>query len=137
MYKFIKLFTLVLLIFVFPSCLSSKMQFPLKIENASSQTWDAGVKHRGTRVEAILVGETEQIKIIGLIFRNKRTIPVIKSVGGKLFLTAEFEFGTDKIINESTFSNKEDMIIYTHKGKLYELPLKDIERKSMKYYPEQ
>ncbi|MRT94498.1 hypothetical protein [Ancylomarina sp. 16SWW S1-10-2] len=137
MYKFIKLFTLVLLIFVFPSCLSSRMQFPLKIENASSQTWDAGAKHRGTRLEAVLVGKMEHVKIIGLVFRNKRTIPMIKRIDGKLFIKADFEYGTENKLDKSIPTDKVDMIIYSHKGKVYELPLEDIHPKSMKYYPKQ
>ncbi len=113
------------------------MQYPLKLENASYQTWDAGAKHRGTKVEAILVGETEQVKITKLIFRSKNIIPMIKNIDGKLFLTADFEYGTEKKIDGSMPANKIDMIIYIHKGKVYELPLKDIQRKPMKYYPKQ
>jgi hypothetical protein len=113
------------------------MQYPLKLEKASYQTWDAGAKHRGTQVEVILVGETEHVKITGLIFRSKSSIPMIKNIDGKLVLTADFESGTEKVSGELIVDSKIDMIIYTHKGKVYELPLKDIQRKSMKYYPKQ
>jgi len=111
------------------------MQYPLKLEKASYQTWDAGVKHRGTQVEVILVGETKQVKITGLIFRSKSTIPMIKNIDGKLVLTADFESGTEKKSDEIIVDSEIDMIIYTYEGKVYELPLKDIKRKSMKYYP--
>ncbi len=133
--RFFKLFTLAMLVFIFSSCLSSKMKYPLKLEVASCQTWDAGAKHRGTKVEAILIGDTEHVKITGLIYRSRRIVPMIKNIDGKLFLTADFEYGTEKKIDDSMPVNKIDMIIYTHKGKIYELPLKDIQRKSMKYYP--
>ena len=132
-----KLFTPIILVLVFSSCHSSKIQYPLKLEVASSQTWDAGAKHRGTKVEAILVGDTEHVKITSLIFRSKRTIPIIKSIDGKLFVTANFEYGTEKKSVESVIDDRPDMIIYSYKGKEYELPLKDIQRKSMKYYPKQ
>ena len=135
--RYFKLFTPIILVFFFSSCLSSKMQSQLKLEVASSQTWDAGAKHRGTKVEAILVGDTEHVKITGLIFRSKRTIPIIKNIDGKLFVTADFEFGTEKKLVELVTDDRIDMIIYTYKGKVYELPLKDIQRKSMKYYPKQ
>ena len=137
MYRFCKLFTLAMLVFVFSSCLSSKMQYPLKLEKASYQTWDAGAKHRGTQVEVILVGETEQVKITGLIFRSKSTIPMIKNIDGKLVLTADFESGMEKKSEQLVADSKIDMVVFTHMGKVYELPLKDIQRKSMKYYPKQ
>jgi len=133
--RYFKLLTLAILVFAFSSCLSSKMQYPLKLEIASYQTWDAGAKHRGTRVEVVIVGETEHVIITGLIFRNKSTIPMIKSIDGKLFLTADFQYGTENKLDELMPANKIDMIIYTHKGKVYELALKDIQRKPMKYYP--
>lgn len=133
--RYLKLFTLAMLVFIFSSCLSRKMQYPLKLENASYQTWDAGAKYRGTKVEAILVGETEQVKITKLIFRNRNIIPIVKSIDGKLILTADFEYGTEKKTNDSISASKIDMIIYTRKGKVYELPLKGIQRKPMKYYP--
>jgi hypothetical protein len=113
------------------------MQFPLKLEVASCQTWDAGEKHRGTKVEAVLVGDMEHVEITRLIFRGKSIIPMIKNIKGRLFLTANFEYGTEKISEELVVDNKIDMVIYTHKGKVYELPLKDIQRKSMKYYHKQ
>lgn len=133
--KLYRLFTLAILVFAFSSCLSSKMQHPLKLKKASYQTWDAGVKYRGTQVDVILVGETEQVKITGLIFRSKSTIPMISSLDGKLVLTANFESGTERKLDDSMPANKVDMIVYTYKGKVYELPLKDIQRKSMKHYP--
>jgi len=113
------------------------MQYPLKLEKASYQTWDAGAKHRGTQVEVILVGETEQVKITGLIFRSKSTIPMIKNIDGKLVLTADFESGMEKKSEQLVADSKIDMVVFTHMGKVYELPLKDIQRKSMKYYPKQ
>ena len=133
--KLYRSFTLAILVFAFSSCLSSKMQHPLKLEIASYQTWDAGEMHRGTHLEVILVGETECVKIIRLIFRGKGTILMIKKRDGKLFLTADFEYGTERVLDDSMPVNKIDMVVYTHNGKLYELPLKDIQRKSMKYYP--
>jgi hypothetical protein len=60
---------------------------------------------------------------------------MIKNIDGKLFLTADFEYGTEKKIDDSMPTSKIDMIIYTHKGKVYELPLKDIQCKPMRYYP--
>ena len=135
MYRFFKLFTLAIFVFVFSSCLSHKMQSPLKLENASYQTWDAGAKHRGTKVEAVLIGETEQVKITGLIFRSKCTIPIIKNREGKLFIIADFDSGMENKTEGLIVGSKIDMITYTYKGKIYELPLKDIQRKPMKYYP--
>lgn len=133
--RYYKLFALVMLIFAFSSCLSNKMQSPLKLEVASYQTWDAGGKHRGTHVEVTLVGDTEHVKITGLVFRSKHTVPMIKDKGGKLLVTANFESGLEKKSVELKTVDKADMIIYTYKGKVYELFLKDIKRKSMKYYP--
>jgi len=133
--RFYRLFALVMLVFVLSSCLSSKMQCPLKLEVASYQTWDAGEKHRGTHVEVFLVGDTEHVKIKGLVFRSKHTVPTIKNKDGKLLVTADFELGLEKKRMESKSVNKTDMVIYSYKGKVYELPLKDIQRKSMKYYP--
>ncbi len=135
--RFFRLFMFVMLAFGFSSCLSSKMQYPLKLEVASCQTWDAGEKHRGTKVEAVLTGDTGNVKITKLIYRSKSTIPMIKKIDGKLVLTADFEYGTEKKSEDVIVDNKVDMVIYIHKGKEYELPLKDIQRKSMKFYPKQ
>ncbi len=132
-----KLYTLVMFVFIFCSCLTSRVQFPLKLEVASYQTWDAGTKNRGTKVEAILVGEIEQVKVTEVIFRRKSISPNVKNIDGKLVIVADFESGTEKMSEESIVDNKADMIVYTHKGKVYELPLKDIQRKPMKYYPKQ
>lgn len=135
MSRLLKSFTLAMFVFLFSSCLSSKMQFPLKLEKASCQTWDAGTKHRGNKVEVVLIGETEDVKIKKLIFRKKSTVPKIKKIDGKLLLTANFEYGTENKIDDSSFTGEMDMIVYIYKGKVYELLLKDIQGKSMKYYP--
>lgn len=135
MSRLLKSFTLAMFVFLFSSCLSSKVQFPLKLEKAISQTWDAGTKHRGTKVKVVLIGETEDVKIKKLIFRKKSTVPEIKKIDGRLLLTANFEYGTEKKLDDSRYTGEMDMIIYTYKGKVYELPLKDIQTKPMKYYP--
>ncbi len=122
---------------VFSSCVCTKLQCPLRLQDASYQTWDAGTKHRGTQVEVILVGDVKHIEIIELVFRNKSMVPTVKHINGSLILMANFESGTEKISEYRTVGSKVDKLVYTHKGNVYELPLKDIQRKPMKYYPKQ
>lgn len=118
------------------SCATTTPKHPVKVEKATAQSWTtAGENRRGTRVDVILNGAINEVKILGIVFNKLQLVPTSEVKEGKLWLLADFEKGIEKVFSEPVPSNKEDCIIYSYKGKIYELPIDNIKRKPAVYYP--
>lgn len=128
--------TTILLLLFSLSCASNKESHPVKIHNASVQSWSTATgKNRGTTVEVNLTGKIKDIKVLGIVYNKQQTTPVVQPNKHLLTARADFEKGTEKVFHKSVFSNKDDMVIYSYRGKVYELPIQNFLRKDANYYP--
>lgn len=128
--------TTILLLLFSLSCTNNKGSHPIKIYNAFVQSWSTATgKNRGTTVEVNLSGKIKDIKILAIVYNKQQTTPVVQPSKNLLTARADFEKGTEKVFHKSVFSNKHNMVIYSYRGKVYELPIHNFLRKDANYYP--
>lgn len=127
--------TIVLLLFA-AACVNNKIKHPLKIDNAYVQSWTtAEGTSRGTHIEVKLMGRIQNSKILAIVYNKLQVTPIIKKQGDKLVVWADFEKGVEQVFEKPTFTKKRDMIIYSYRGKVYELAIEHFEPKATNYYP--
>ncbi|WP_133241451.1 hypothetical protein [Balneicella halophila] len=133
---YFKRFALFFLILIAFSCANNKAKHPVQVADAFVQSWSTvEAKSRGTHLEVTLTGNVSDVKILAVVYNNLQVTPIVEIKKEELIVRADFETGTQKIFEKPAVTTKRDMIIYNHRGKIYELPLENIIRKEAKYYP--
>lgn len=133
---FLKTVVILLLLSLF-SCniLKENKSHKIEVDSASYEAWIIkGEERKGTAVKVKLTGNIQDIKILALVFQKEQIKPAVKINGDTMLVYADFEKGMKTVFPRPTITDKEDMIIYTYKGHIHKLQLKNIERKPTQYY---
>lgn len=127
---------IIVLFFFAGACANYNSKYPLKVENAYTKSWTTakGVS-RGTHVEVNLTGKTQNIKVLAIVYNKLQMTPIVKKQDNALIVWADFEEGTQQLFENAAVVQKKDMVIYSYKGKVYELHIENFQRKATKYYP--
>lgn len=133
---YLKRLSLFLLILFAISCVNNKVKQPVKVSEAFVQSWTtAEGKSQGTHIEVTIIGKVGEAKILGIVYNKQQVTPIVEMQKKQSIIRADFEKGTQQIFETPSATHKENMIIYSYRGKIYELPLRNIARKYTQYYP--
>lgn len=107
----------------------------LKVKSASAQSWVVkGEERKGILVNVELTGNIENVKVLALVYLKEQLKPIVQVKDGILNISADFEKGVKTVFPRPTITDKENMVIYSYKGKIYNQKLDNIEHKPAKYY---
>lgn len=135
--KYLKEIGGILLLLTIVSCsvFSSKTKDYLEVKDAKVLPWVLkDGERKGETVEVNLTGEIREVKVLALIYSKEQLKPMVEVKDNILHVYADFEKGMNKLFPTPAITEKEDMIIYSYKGHIYNLRLEHVERSPIKYY---
>lgn len=109
---------------------------PFRINSAYYQSWVMSENERGTDIILRLKNVRKRIKFDSIVFRGVE-LPVFTSAEkGGIILKSILPTGQSRIRIGSHVTGGPDQLIYRIKGERKSYPLKNLERKETRNYPE-